>query len=781
MKKTDRNLLLKVLISFVLVLSFMPTQIKAAEQKVKEVIFTLPDGMGGNKKVVLDEEKPYLFDGEAMNKEELDERVYVAHFDHTYLSLYLNNYNGGNIVFEDYGEGSLITIYLQGKNKITIREATDEFGGAIGIAGSEHGTSMLFNRKGTSDTAMLEIDVESDKYVYGISTFKNRMPGPVNDYANSLFADSVNISIRVKSSNDTAVGIVTAGMMDFKNVELNINSESETNTAYGLIVGRRETSEVHFNSDTFSSVNISANSEGARGIYSSHFWLKGKFNEFIVKSNFLTIQTNQPEDIYFVYNEDEYQRLNYKEDDLFVEEFIRINQVEYNLIVENGSGSGLYEQGKKISIEANDAPFGQVFDKWLSSGVSVNDELNPHTYVIMPENSATVTATYKDLEKELLMIGGLVDKGVFTYDGAPKQPLGTVEVEGDKVPVDQLEVIYESTDGRGYSSVNPPTNAGNYLVMYKIADDNENYYGQVIYDFTIEKAIPVFEKPTNLEGIEGRKLVDVILPERFEWMDDTFTLYPVGIQIYKAVYMPEDRDNYEDVLFDVEVNVIALEAEYTIDVVFAPGGSASASVTKAKAGDIVTLVLNVDAGYEFDRWNVLAGTLNIVDNKFVMPAQDVLIQAEFYKLTTYTYDIIVGANPVWTLGDSGVRVITIDADYEDFITVEVDGKELHVLNFSVKAGSTIVTLYDDYLNTLAVGDHDVCVIFEEREVCTNLLVSAKEDSKLPEEDKKDEVVDDKKEEAKTPPTGVNTYTYTFVSMLLISILVFLKAKIRRYN
>ena len=101
---------------------------------------------------------------------------------------------------------------------------------------------------------------------------------------------------------------------------------------------------------------------------------------------------------------------------------------------------------------------------------------------------AEVTKTfYINVEnKENVTISGLTDNQEFTYDGTSKKPSGTIKVDGDKVPVDELKVKYTGTGG--YDSTEAPKNAGTYTVTYKVNDDNPTYVGSVTYTFTIKKA-----------------------------------------------------------------------------------------------------------------------------------------------------------------------------------------------------------------------------------------------------------------------------------------------------
>lgn len=96
------------------------------------------------------------------------------------------------------------------------------------------------------------------------------------------------------------------------------------------------------------------------------------------------------------------------------------------------------------------------------------------------------TLTFHPTDKETVTIKGLTytDK---TYDGSAMEPAGTLKVSDDKVPVKELEVLYEGTSANGtnYSSSSAPKDAGAYKVTYKVADSNENYTGSVEYTFTI--------------------------------------------------------------------------------------------------------------------------------------------------------------------------------------------------------------------------------------------------------------------------------------------------------
>ena len=69
----------------------------------------------------------------------------------------------------------------------------------------------------------------------------------------------------------------------------------------------------------------------------------------------------------------------------------------YALNVTNGTGSGNYASGTQVSIRANAAPAGKVFDKWTSDdGGTFADASSACTTFTMPAGNVTVVATYKD-------------------------------------------------------------------------------------------------------------------------------------------------------------------------------------------------------------------------------------------------------------------------------------------------------------------------------------------------------------------------------------------------
>ena len=103
--------------------------------------------------------------------------------------------------------------------------------------------------------------------------------------------------------------------------------------------------------------------------------------------------------------------------------------------------------------------------------------------------------------------------------------------------------------------------------------------------------------------------------------------------------------------------------------------------------------------------------------------------------------------------------------------VKVDGNLVDEKNYTVKEGSTIVTLKADYLNTLSAGNHTFEIIWTDGTASTRFTVS-KSDSGS------DEPTDnngtsgsqtDDNQQITAPKTGDNSHTGLWISLLGVSL------------
>lgn len=88
--------------------------------------------------------------------------------------------------------------------------------------------------------------------------------------------------------------------------------------------------------------------------------------------------------------------------------------------------------------------------------------------------------------------------------------------------------------------------------------------------------------------------------------------------------------------------------------------------------------------------------------------------------------IIEGANGKWHKGSEDGLSFTSNAAFADFLKVQVDGKDVDASNYTVKEGSTIVTLNASYLETLSAGKHTLAIVSDTGTAETEFTVLAAE-------------------------------------------------------
>lgn len=117
-------------------------------------------------------------------------------------------------------------------------------------------------------------------------------------------------------------------------------------------------------------------------------------------------------------------------------------------------------------------------------------------------------------------------------------------------------------------------------------------------------------------------------------------------------------------------------AKYLVSFESVEGGTLSASAIKAEEGTEITLTADPQLGYEFNGdWSVVAtdGTaINVVDNKFIMPAQDVTVSGTFSKVA-YTITKAAAENGSFIVKNGDAEVTT--AFKGDKITLEATPAE----------------------------------------------------------------------------------------------------------
>ena len=122
-------------------------------------------------------------------------------------------------------------------------------------------------------------------------------------------------------------------------------------------------------------------------------------------------------------------------------------------------------------------------------------------------------------------------------------------------------------------------------------------------------------------------------------------------------------------------------------------------------------------------------------------------------ISTLPPEIIKGKGQSIVAGENKEVSFTSNAAFSDFLRVELDGKTLDEKYYTVKEGSTIVTLKADYVATLSVGEHTIGIVSTNGTATTTFTVNAKA------------VVDN---DTKSPQTGDNSHMAFWIALLFVS-------------
>ena len=421
---------------------------------------------------------------------------------------------------------------------------------------------------------------------------------------------------------------------------------------------------------------------------------------------------------------------------------IQIPVAKYTVTVTNGSGTGQYAQGETVTITAGAAPSGQQFKEWevVSGTITLASSTSETTTFTMPAEAVSVKANYEAIPVTGYTItataganGSISPSGAVRVAAGGSQTFTISPSSGyviDTLKVDGLEVTATTS--------------------YTFSDVKANH--------TIEVT---FKQESQTPGVTAPSITtqpDNATVKAGETA--TFTIAASGTDL---TYLWQIDRNDGNGWVNIDGATAAIYTTSSVDI--------------SCNGFKYQCVVSNSAGTDTSNTAVLTVTENTT------PAPG-----------SVDYEILDGANTSWEQNSDGSLSVRGSGAISKFVGVKVDGNLVDVRNYTVKEGSTIVTLKADYLNTLSVGNHTFEIIWTDGTASTRFTVS-KSDSGSAEpkdndgnngkndntnntpatalEDKNNTGTSgsqtDDNQQITSPKTGDNSHTVLWISLLGVSL------------
>ena len=306
----------------------------------------------------------------------------------------------------------------------------------------------------------------------------------------------------------------------------------------------------------------------------------------------------------------------------------------------------------------------------------------------MPAHNVTITATFTKKLYTIRIADGIEHGSISAPNIAYYDDPVTVTVTPDKGY--ELDKLYYSYDAGG--GVHEP----------EITIENGQFY-MPNFDVTIYATFKLKKYNVEVEeAIDGDHGFVQAVPSTCS-MGETVTLitsadtgyaittlqatYEEGTTEVNLPLTPAENDTYTFVMpaADVHVHWIVSKVQYTITVNPSEHGTVTAPAT-AEYGQEVTLTVTPDAHYMLESLSVAytnGNPVTVTDNKFSMPAANVVVNATFKPVT---YNITVAPT------EHGTVTAPESAAYGSEVTVSVapeEAYELETLTYTVDGGQPV--------------------------------------------------------------------------------------------
>ena len=394
--------------------------------------------------------------------------------------------------------------------------------------------------------------------------------------------------------------------------------------------------------------------------------------------------------------------------------------VEYNITVTDGkatvdAGSEISKaaQGTIVTLTANAAPSGKVFDKWevVSGGITLADANSATTTFTMPASAVSVKATYKNAPH------------THTYNQE------TVKPEALKTPADCTNdaVYFKSCSCGAISTTDTFAAMGTALGHAYGSDwkyDSTNHWhecsrchdkkDEAAHDYGSDNVCDTCGYYKTVPHTHNLTLVAA----------KAATCTTAGNSAY---YTCDGCDKwFADATGSVEIT------DKTSVKIPATGHTAGTEwksddtnhwheCTVAGCGVIIESTKSAHTASDWIIDTPATATTAGTKHKECTVCHRVLETQTIPSMGT-ELKIIAGDNQIYDKASGSDVTITCNGDFAKFTGIKVDGSVVDSSNYTAVSGSTVLTLKASYLGTLTDGSHTITFVYTDGEANANLTV-----------------------------------------------------------
>ena len=394
--------------------------------------------------------------------------------------------------------------------------------------------------------------------------------------------------------------------------------------------------------------------------------------------------------------------------------------IEYNITVTDGkatigAGSEISKaaEGTAVTLTANAAPSGKVFDKWevVSGGITLADANSATTTFTMPASAVSVKATYKNAPH------------THTYNQE------TVKPEALKTPADCTNnAVYFKSCSCGAISTTDTFVAMDTALGHAHGSDWK--YDSTNHWHECSRCHDKKDEAAHDYGSDN--VCDTCGYDKTVPHTHNLTLVPAKAATCtnpgnSAYYTCDGCDKwFEDATGSVEIT------DKTSVKIPAPGHTAGTEwksddtnhwheCTVAGCGVIIESTKSAHTAGEWIVDTPATATTAGTKHKECTVCHRVL-ETQPIPSTGTELKIIAGDNQIYNKASGSDVTITCNGDFAKFTGIKVDGSVVDSSNYTAVSGSTVLTLKASYIGTLTDGSHTITFVYTDGEANANLTV-----------------------------------------------------------